>query len=238
MRRRRAVAAVVAVACLVFAATALAGEITTAPTGDRFSSSTFTIDQGEKTTFRNTDLTVSHDVVSNGTEGGKPLFKSEIVPAGSSGPVEGTEFLVTGSYPFRCTLHPGMTATLNVTSNGTPQPKPGTPPSPTSPGDTTPAEGKVAIADRTVAAVRKRKALKVRARTNEEAKFAFTAKSGRTVIARGTTTVTDSKTVSLRLTRAGRRLVARARSLKVKVTAKVTDTVGNSSSASASRTLR
>jgi len=238
VRRRGTVALIVLVACLAFAAVAIAGEITTAPTGDRFSASEFTIDQGEKTTFRNTDLRVSHDVVSNQTEGGKPLFRSEIVPAGSSGPVEGTEFLVTGRYPFRCTLHPGMEATLVVTANGTPAPKPGTPPSPTSPGDTTPAEGKVAIADRRVTAVRRRKALRVRASSNEEAKFAFTAKSGRTTIARGSTTVTDSKTVSLRLTRAGRRLVARARTLKVKVTAKVTDTVGNTSSASASRTLR
>ncbi len=238
MSRRKVVALLVAVGCLVFAAAAIAGEITTAPTGDRFSMSTFTIDQGEKTTFRNTDLAVSHDVVSNGTEGGKPLFRSEIINAGSSGPVAGTEFLVTGSYPFRCTLHPGMDATLVVTGNGTPQPKPGTPPSPTSPGDTTAPEGKVAISDRRVSAVRKRKALKVRATTNEQAKFTFTAKSGRTTIAKGTASMADAKSVSLKLTAAGRRLAARARTLKVKVTAKVTDTVGNSSRASASRTLR
>ena len=238
MSRRKLVAVLVAAGCLVFAAAALAGEITTAPTGDRYSMSTFTIDQGEKTTFRNTDLAVSHDVVANQTEGGKPLFKSEIVPAGSSGPVVGTEFLVTGNYPFRCTLHPGMEATLVVTSNGTPQPKPGTPPGPNSPGDTTPPEGKVAISDRTVAAVRKRRALKVRASTNEQARFTFTARSGKTTIAKGTASTGGTKSVSLKLTAAGRRLVARARTLKVKLTAKVTDTVGNSSNASASRTLR
>lgn len=238
MSRRGTVGVLVLVACLVFAAAAIAGEITATPTGDRFSSSSFTIDQGEKTTFRNTDLAVSHNVVANGAEGGKPLFDSDVIDAGSSGPVRGTEFLVTGSYPFSCTLHPGMDSTLVVTANGTPQPKPGTPPSPTSPGDTTAPEGKVAISDRRVSAVRKRRALKVRATTNEQAKFTFTAKSGRTTIAKGTASVADAKSVSLRLTAAGRRLVARARTLKVKVTAKVTDTIGNSSSASASRTLR
>ena len=238
MRRRAAVAATVLALSLVFAAVALAGEITSAPTGDRFSSSTFTIDQGETTVFRNTDLAVSHNVVANGTEDGKPLFESDIIDAGASGPVRGTEFLVTGSYPFRCTLHPGMDATLVVSGNGTPQPKPGTPPSPTSPGDTTPAVGKVAIADRKLSAVRKRKAIRVRATTNERAKFVFTVKSGPKTIAKGTATVDDSRTVALKLTSTGRRLVAKARSLKVKVTAKITDTIGNASSASASRTLR
>lgn len=232
MRRRGAIAAAVLAACLVFAAQALAGEITTTPTGDRFSSSTFTIDQGEATIFRNTDLTFSHNVVANATEGGKPLFESEIIDAGKSGPVRGTEFLVTGSYPFRCTLHPGMDATLVVTSAGTPQPKPGTP------GDTTPATGKVAIADSTVRAVRKRNALKVRATTSEASKFAFTAKSGPKTIAKGAANVTDPKTVSLRLTSAGRRLVSRAGRLKVKVTARITDAAGNASHASASRILR
>ena len=218
---------------LAFAAPAQAGEITTMPTGDRFSSSTFTIDQGESTTFRNTDLAVSHNVVANGTEGGKPLFESDIIDAGASGPVRGTEFLVTGSYPFRCTLHPGMDATLVVSSAGTPKPKPG------SAGDTTPAQGSVAIADSRIAPVLKRRALKVRATTNEAAKFVFTAKSGRTTIAKGSADVADSKTVSLRLTRAGRRLLSRAkRRVKVTVSAAITDGAGNSSSASKSRYLR
>ena len=225
MRRAAAVAGL----ALVFAAPAQAGEITTMPTGDRFSASTFTIDQGESTVFNNTDLNVSHDVVANQLEGGKPLFKSEIVPARSSGPVQGTEFLVTGSYPFRCTLHPGMEATLEVTSAGTPKPRPGTA------GDTTPATAKVAISDSRLAAVRRRRALKVRSTSNEPASFAYVAKSGRTVIARGSASQAGAAT--LKLTAAGRKAV-RKRSLKVSLTATATDGAGNKSSASATKILR
>jgi hypothetical protein len=36
----------------------------------------------------------------------------------------GTEYLTTGSYPFFCSIHPGMEATLEVTSAGTPVPRP------------------------------------------------------------------------------------------------------------------
>ena len=227
---RRRVAIVTGVLVLALAVPAIAGEITAAPTGDRFSASTFTIDQGETTTFRNTDLTVSHDVVANQTEGGQALFRSDIVPAGSSGPVKGTEFLVTGSYPFRCTLHPGMEATLVVSSAGTPKPKPG------SAGDTTAPQGKVAITDRKLAAVRKRRALKVSGTSNEPASFAYVAKSGRTVIARGSAAQAGGAT--LKLTRAGRKLVANRRTLKVSLGATLTDGAGNKSSASTTKTLR
>jgi plastocyanin len=233
VRRRAALALALSSTGLLFAAPALAdGEITAAPTGDRFSSSSFAIDQGEKTNFRNSDIAVSHNVVANTTEGGKPLFESDVIDAGASGPVRGTEFLVTGSYPFRCTLHPGMDATLVVSSAGTPQPKPG------APGDTTPAEAKVAISDSKIAAVYKRKALKVKATTNEAAKFAFTAKSGSKTIATGSADVADAKSVSLKLNAAGRKLFKRARKVKVTLTAAVSDGAGNASSASATRTLK
>ena len=89
-----------------------------------FSESVTTIDQGEKVTFQNMDL-AAHNVVAKDTgDDGKALFRSEEVPGGSSGPVVGTEYLVTGTYPFQCTLHPGMEATLEVTSAGTPVPRP------------------------------------------------------------------------------------------------------------------
>lgn len=229
MRRRALLAVALSSLGLLFAAPALAeGEITATPTGNRFSSSTFTIDQGEKTTFRNTDLTIAHNVVSN-TKG---LFESDIVDAGKTGPVRGTEFLTTGSYPFRCTLHPGMDATLVVTSAGTPQPRPG------SAGDTTPAAARVSISDSRIAPVLRRRALKVRATSSEQATFVFTARSGRTTIAKGTAAVATSKAVALRLTARGRRLLARAKRARVTVAAIVTDGAGNKSSANASKTLR
>lgn len=121
MRRGFAIAVV---ASLVAAATAWADEtITTRPT-NQFAAAVTTIDQGEKVTLRNMDI-AGHDVVSEKTgDDGNPLFRSEVVGPGQSGPVEGTEYLTTGTYPFFCSIHPGMEATLEVTSQGTPVPRP------------------------------------------------------------------------------------------------------------------
>ena len=109
---------------LVAAATAWADETISTRPPNQFAAAVTTIDQGEKVTLRNTDI-AGHDVTSTRTgDDGKPLFKSEIVSPGGSGPVVGTEYLMTGTYPFVCTIHPGMEATLEVTSAGTPVPRP------------------------------------------------------------------------------------------------------------------
>jgi plastocyanin len=116
--------AIALIASFVAAATAWADGTISARPVNMFSSATTTIDQGEKVTFQNLDV-AAHNVVAEDTgEDGKALFRSEDVPGGSSGPVVGTEYLVTGTYPFICTLHPGMEATLEVTSAGTPVPRP------------------------------------------------------------------------------------------------------------------
>jgi len=116
--------AVAVIASLLGAAAAWADETISARPVNSFGAAVTTIDQGEKVTFRNTDL-AGHDVVSTEAgDDGKPLFRSELVSPGSSGPVAGTEYLVTGTYPFFCSIHPGMEATLEVTSAGTPLPRP------------------------------------------------------------------------------------------------------------------
>jgi len=116
-----------AVAVIVFvlaAAAAWADETITARAPNMFASAVTTIDQGEKVTLRNTDI-AGHDVTANRAgDDGKPLFRSELIAPGRSGPVAGTEYLVTGSYDFVCSVHPGMDATLKVTSAGTPVPRP------------------------------------------------------------------------------------------------------------------
>jgi plastocyanin len=120
---RRGVLAALIVS-LVAAATAWADGTISARPVNSFSSAVTTIDQGEKVTFRNSDV-AGHDVVSEKSgDDSKPLFRSEIVAPGSSGPVVGTEYLTTGTYPFFCSIHPGMEATLEVTSEGTPVPRP------------------------------------------------------------------------------------------------------------------
>jgi len=121
VRRGLAVAVIV---CLLGAATAWADGTISARPVNSFGAAVTTIDQGEKVTFNNMDL-AGHDVVSTKAgDDGKPLFRSEIVSPGDSGPVVGTEYLVTGTYPFFCSIHPGMEATLEVTSAGTPVPRP------------------------------------------------------------------------------------------------------------------
>ncbi len=91
---------------------------------NRFAFPVTTIDQGEKVTLQNLDL-VEHDVTAHHTgDDGKPLFKSELIASGASGPVVGTEYLATGSYDFYCSLHSGMEATLEVSSAGKPAPRP------------------------------------------------------------------------------------------------------------------
>ena len=112
------------VAALLVAATAWADETITARPVNQYASSTTTIDQGEKVTFQNIDIS-GHDVTSHDHgDDGKPLFASALINPGSSGPVAGTEYLTTGDYHFFCTIHPGMEATLEVTSAGTPAERP------------------------------------------------------------------------------------------------------------------
>ena len=121
VRRGLAIAVVVS---LFVAATAWADGTISARPVNQFGAAVTTIDQGEKVTFNNMDL-AGHDVVSNKAgDDGKPLFSSDLVSPGGSGPVVGTEYLVTGTYPFFCSLHPGMEATLEVSSAGTPVPRP------------------------------------------------------------------------------------------------------------------
>jgi plastocyanin len=115
--------AVAVLASLLGAAIAWGGTITARPV-NMFGSAVTTIDQGEQVTFQNADVS-GHDVTANQTgDNGAPLFRSAVVSPGSSGPVEGTEYLTTGSYDFFCSIHPGMEATLEVTSAGTPVPRP------------------------------------------------------------------------------------------------------------------
>ena len=109
---------------LLGAAAAWADETITARPVNQFASAVTTIDQGEKVTLRNLDLS-GHDVTAADTgDDGKPLFASALINPGSSGPVVGTEYLTTGTYPFFCSIHPGMEATLEVTSAGTPAQRP------------------------------------------------------------------------------------------------------------------
>jgi plastocyanin len=114
-----AVGVLVCVTGLAFAASAtIIGQA-----NDTFSAGLYSTDQGEVSQLQVTGG--SHNVTARQTgPDGKALFRSATITGGST-PVSGTQYLSTGAYEFFCTVHPTtMNGVLNVTANGTPQPRP------------------------------------------------------------------------------------------------------------------
>jgi plastocyanin len=103
---------------------AVAAPATIVGTGDdEFTPTTYTQDQGDLSVLQVTGSNHNATATPNGPDG-KALFRSATITGGTT-PVNGTQYLTTGSYQFICTIHPStMQATLNVTANGTPQPRP------------------------------------------------------------------------------------------------------------------
>jgi plastocyanin len=136
LRSRRTTLVLVAGALLVTASgaqaappvpsVALAGP--QAPTVGFATPSVLTV-TGQALTLANGDTT-GHDITSKLTKPKKlkfgkkyytiqvPLFRSESVPAGSTGPVVGVEGLKPGTYAFFCSLHTSMTGSLIVQAAG------------------------------------------------------------------------------------------------------------------------
>jgi plastocyanin len=250
--RRLIHGAAAAIAALALAAAAAyAGTIYAAPP-NQFVGGDITIAQGEKVTFTNGD-TVTHDVTA-ATKGGdgNPLFASEKIGAGQSAAVAGAEYLTTGSYGYVCSIHPGMKGTITVSSAGTPAPRPGggsgsgspqpspsPSPSPSSADTVAPATS-VKVLDTNRSAVRKRRSLQLEVKTNEAATLAITARSGGTTVATGSTRLNKAGTrkVTVKLTKAGLKLVKSSHNVRIAVAVKASDAAGNSSTASASGQLR
>jgi len=223
---RRGLAAVL-IASLVAAATAYADETITARTPNEFASATTTIDQGEKVTLRNIDV-AGHDVTSEKkSDDGKPLFQSEIVNPQSSGPVPGTEYLTTGTYPFFCSIHPGMDATLKVTSAGKPVPRP----------DPPKLTVKIASGDLQKVVGTGKLKLSVRS-TKAEVKLSAKFKSVKLGKATVTFAGAGKKTVTLKLSKAARKALRGRKSAKVTATGVATDAAAQTDKSTASRTLR
>jgi plastocyanin len=90
---------------------------------NQFSDTSYTIDQGEVAQLQVTGS--SHNATARLTgPDGKALFRSATISSGNTG-VSGTQYLGSGDYQFFCTIHPTtMQATLHVSTNGTPQPRP------------------------------------------------------------------------------------------------------------------
>jgi plastocyanin len=237
--RRVTAGAALAVAGAFWAAPALGdATITAGPLPNTYATTDATIDQGQNVTFQNSDRTALHDVTADqdGSDG-KALFASETIEGGKSAPVKGVEFLTTGDYAFHCSVHPFMTGTLHVTANGTPKPRTPDNPAP-NPADTEPPDATVRILDTRISGVLEHRGLRIRVKTSEPARFKLTATSGKTRVALGTITSKGARTAKLDLTKSGKKLLFRASTVKVKLTAKVNDAADNRSTASSTRTLR
>jgi plastocyanin len=122
-RRLGLAIALVALGAMVYAGLALAAAPIIGQGDDTYSAPSYTIDQGEVGQLQVTGS--SHNVTAN--QAGpdtKALFRSPTISGGTTG-VQGTQYLSAGDYTFFCTVHPStMQATLHVTGNGTPQPRP------------------------------------------------------------------------------------------------------------------
>lgn len=245
-RSIRGAVAAAGAAALLWPVVAWADKQIEAGPPSRFTTPEVTMDQGERLTFRNGD-TISHDVqATQAGPDGKPLFATPIVGAGRSEFVEGSQFLTAGSYPFICSLHNGMRGTLQVTTAGTPQPRPGEEAQPEPrPVDRTRPDLAVELVSRTARTARVRGALVVRVELGETSDLRLEAvarpRAGGPLVTIARRSLRDAATgvrrVRLTLTAAGRRSLRRDRPLAVVVDGVATDAAGNRARARHGRTL-
>ena len=205
MRRRRGAltgAASVAVLLGLGAAIAWAAPATIVDqANDTFDAASYAHDGGTVAQLTVTGSNHNATASANGPDG-RALFRSNTITGGST-PVNGTQYLNAGSYPFICTIHPNMQATLNVTGTGLPRPT-----------------VDLAITSRKLSKVVKKGKLAVKATTTGAPEVALSAALGKRRIAAGTIPA-GGTTASLKLTKPGRQALAG----KEKATIKVTGTI-------------
>jgi hypothetical protein len=167
--------------------------------------------------------TAAHNVYSDGfgPDGG-PLFFSSLAQPGQTRQVRGTEYLGVGSYDFVCTLPAGMTGSLEVTG-GTPAPRPRAVPR---------------IPSQSLATVRRKGKLMVTLRSAAPSgRVLVVVKVGRKAV--GSATVASlaagkTRRQSVTLSKRGKRMIAKGRSVKFQARAVAEFGIP----ASSSRTLR
>lgn len=215
---------------------ASADERIVAGAGNRYLTTTPSIDQGELLTFQNQDVS-RHDVTAtNEGPDQRPLFASALIGQGQEAEVVGARYLTTGSYGFFCTIHPFMTGTLTVTSAGTPLPRPGGGEPPPASGDMTPPRLGARIARRV-----SRGRLPVELTSDEASSVTVsaTARVGRRTVrlagARASLSAGSPRTVRLRLSSSARRALRGEKRATVTATVTGTDAAGNRGRAASTR---
>lgn len=232
MRKGTRLAVAAGAAALALPASALADKEIIASTGNRYDASTYTMDQGEKLTFRNIDPIVEHDVTAVMTGDVKGhLFASDTIGQGMQF-VEGSQYLTTGSYDFVCSVHESeMKAKLVVTANGTPTPRPGTGGAPPPPPDTTKPvatiSGPKSAAVKTL--VKKRKiALTVGADEPSDLEISLRIGSKRIAGAKLSIIAAGSQKIEIRLGKTARKALKKGKTLTALVVASdANDNFGN-----------
>jgi plastocyanin len=211
VRSKKGIAALLGAAVSLLGAAQALGvteTIGTSPTCCTFTKTSYSLDPGQVATFSNAG-DGSHDVTStvNGPDG-KKLFLSDTITSGTA-PVNGTQFLNSGSYQFFCTVHPEMRADL-VVGPGTPLARP---------------DVEVKVQSTKIDKVVDSRKLKVRLTAESESDdVVLVAKKGaRRLGSKQNIDLSDgaSRTVSIQITGSGRNVLDDLQSAKVRVTATV-----------------
>jgi plastocyanin len=204
MRLRRAVLAGAASAAVLGLGATVAWGAPASIVGDganTFNATSYAHDGG--TLAQLTVTGSSHNVTANANgPDGKTLFRSGTISSGTT-PVNGTQYLGAGSYPFFCTVHPEMQATLNVTGAGLPRPT-----------------VDVVVSSRKLRKVLKKGKLAVKVATTGAPEVALAAALGKRTIATGTVRA-GGTTAALKLTKSGRQALAGKDKATVKVTGSI-----------------
>ena len=234
---RRLASLVPLLVLLAAPAVAPAAEINAGQGCDCFSPATVTMDMGEPLSFRNSDLLKEHDLLAKDRgPDGKPLFSAPQIGPGGSAPVDGSQFLTTGTYGFVCTLHTGMEGTLNVTSSGTPTPRPpggGTPSS-----DATAPSVALRLAGSKASKLRRSRRVRAVVTVDEESKVALSAFVGSRKIGsvKGELFKGAPTDLVVRVSRANARRLRKGARLTLRAAA--SDPAGNTGEGSLTRRLR
>jgi plastocyanin len=204
-KRFLAAIAVVALGAMAYAGFALAASdtIVAGPT-DAFTQPSYNTDQGEIVPFQNNGG--SHNVTARQSgPDGDALFRSDTTTSGVI-PVNGTQYLASGAYPFFCTVHPTtMQGTLQVSGAGTPQARP---------------SATLKLRTKTISKAIKKGLLVVVNATTQVSGATLTAKLGKATL--GTTTASlaaGTQTKTVKLSKAGKTKLRSKGKATVKLTA-------------------
>jgi plastocyanin len=199
--------AVLALGAMGYAGFALAASDTiVAGPADSFSAPTYNADQGSLVPFQNNGG--SHNVTArqNGPDGAA-LFRSATTTSGIT-PVNGTQYLTAGAYPFFCTIHPTtMQGTLQVTGAGTPQARP---------------SATLKLRTKTISKALKKGLLVAVNATTQVGGAELTAKLGKATLGTTTTSLAaGTQTKTLKLSKTGKSRLRAKGKATVKMTAEI-----------------